>query len=75
MCKIPLAGKVFEFLRNEVTCIVTFLFGGDSMCCKLNFEKVNDVFRRWRTRFLNFEEAIVAVNKKYECFRVEIEWT
>ena len=45
--------------------------------------KVNNVFRCWRIRFLKFEEATVAVNKNYECFRVEIkevgankfEWT
>ena len=43
------------------------------MCCKLNFKKVNNVFRRWRTKFLKFEEATVAVNKNYECFRIEIE--
>ena len=41
------------------------------MCCKLNFKKVNNVFRRWYIKFLKLEEATVAVNENYECFRVK----
>ena len=43
------------------------------MCCKVNFKKINYLFRCWCTKFSKFEEATVAVNKNYECFRVEIE--